>query len=96
MSAEQGPFKLLDNHSSDCDNQPDPFRNYECDNYTTCLSLAAALDWESFHCRGCKGEINDQLLWQARKLERQDKLVGQICHLTDEDSTISPAVANQK
>lgn len=49
MKKAQGPFQVIETESFG-ENQSDPFRNYECENYATCLSLAAALDWDNFHC----------------------------------------------
>src|SRR5690606_31514391 len=47
-----------------------PLRRYDCDNYQCCLELAAALDWESFTCLGCSGELNDKLFRQAHMAQR--------------------------
>lgn len=58
-----------------------PRRRYECPNYTTCLSLAAALNWDSFTCRGCDGSINEQLLWQAHVASRRDTIAQRICFM---------------
>lgn len=58
-----------------------PDRNFECANYTTCLNLAAALNWDSFTCYGCCQEINQQLLWKAYGKVRNDKEMEQLCDL---------------
>lgn len=58
-----------------------PIRRYDCENYQCCLELAAALDWESFTCVGCCGEINDTLVWNAHLAQRGDKVAEKICDL---------------
>lgn len=78
-----GPFQVIDNDAtgaSDAPIQP-PRRRYECSNYETCLNLAAALNWDSFTCRGCNGEVEESLFWRAHQMEKRDRLVGVICTL---------------
>ena len=58
-----------------------PFRNFECDNYNKCLSLAAALDWNSFTCEGCSCEINQQLIWRARHRLRSEPQLAKVFNL---------------
>ena len=58
-----------------------PERNYECDNYETCLGLAAALNWKSFTCSGCCGEVNQQLLWRAHHQVRNNPALSKLCSL---------------
>ena len=58
-----------------------PERRYECKNYEQCLDLAAALNWESFTCKKCDGEINEALYWQARQAQRKDAVVKALCDL---------------
>ena len=60
-----------------------PRRRYECSHYQCCLSLAAALNWDSFTCRGCNGTINQNLLWRARSESRKDNVVKKICEFPD-------------
>ena len=48
-------------------------RDFDCDNYDTCLSLSAALNWNSFSCENCCGCVNKQLLWRAHQEARGDK-----------------------
>jgi hypothetical protein len=55
-----------------------PRRRYECGNYEVCLSLAASLNWESFTCRGCSGETNENLLWRARLTARKDSVAAKL------------------
>ena len=58
-----------------------PPRNYDCANYDTCLSLAAALDWASFRCSGCNGCVNEKLLWRAHHVVRKNSALRKICSL---------------
>ena len=87
MSHKSGPFKVISNSHSLV--QHIPYRNYECDNYTTCLSLAAALNWRSFSCHNCCGEVNPQLIWRAHQNIKSDKTLATFCELpplSQEDS----------
>ena len=56
-----------------------PRRRYDCASYDRCLQLAAALNWESFTCRGCSGHINDALLWRVGQAIRRDTVAKAIC-----------------
>lgn len=56
-----------------------PRRRYECASYERCLELAAALNWESFTCRGCSGLINDALLWRVGQAIRRDTVAKALC-----------------
>ena len=56
-----------------------PRRRYDCASYDRCLELAAALNWESFTCRGCSGHINDALLWRVGQAIRRDTVAKAIC-----------------
>jgi hypothetical protein len=58
-----------------------PARQYDCEHYDTCLSLAAALDWKSFSCSGCNGCVNQQLLWRANHALRKNSALKRICNL---------------
>lgn len=58
-----------------------PERNYECGHYNTCLSLAAALNWESFSCGGCGGCVDKKLLWRAHHVLRKNNALKVICDL---------------
>lgn len=58
-----------------------PAREYDCEHYDTCLSLAAALDWNSFSCTGCSGCVNQQLLWRANHALRKNNALRRICNL---------------
>ena len=68
--------------SGDAHTAPDtetPRRRYDCVSYDRCLELAAALNWESFTCRGCSGQVNDALLWRAGQAIRRDSVAKAIC-----------------
>jgi hypothetical protein len=58
-----------------------PERDYACENYDTCLGLAAALDWESFTCKNCSRCIDQQLMWRARHRLKKDGALAKICGL---------------
>ncbi|RIL12380.1 MAG: hypothetical protein DCC75_00545 [Proteobacteria bacterium] len=76
-----GPFRVVD---SGCEhNCEPPRRRYSCPNYEICLNLAAALDWDSFTCRGCTGKVNQALHWQARQAKKKDLVARKICHLPE-------------
>ena len=55
-----------------------PRRRYDCANYEVCLSLAASLNWESFTCRGCSGQTNENLVWRARISARKDSVAAKL------------------
>lgn len=73
-----------------------PRRRYECVNYDGCLELAAALNWDSFTCRGCNGEINDSLLWRARHSARKCSIARRICNLPPVKRFIRPVKVNEE
>ncbi len=54
-------------------------RELDCQNYDRCLDLAAALNWESFTCKGCCGAIDETLTWRARQVSRKDSVVKALC-----------------
>jgi hypothetical protein len=56
-------------------------RNLDCANYETCLNLAAALNWETFTCTGCSGEVNQSLIWRAHHAAKKDSVAKKICRL---------------
>lgn len=99
----RGPFRIniaRSNLDSDETLSP-PFRNYDCKNYEECLTLAAAMNWESYTCTGCCGEVNASLCWQAHHAQRKDELVQKICHLPElemipNQSALSPRTMNVK
>lgn len=83
-----GPFQVIDgpildkSTKSELDHPPEgPRRRYDCKNYETCLNLAAALNWDSFTCRGCCEEVNEKLLWRAQHEMRKDQMAKAICDL---------------
>ncbi len=49
-------------------------RKHSCKNYSTCLNLAASLDWNGFNCTKCSGNINEQLIWRAQSAQKKDSL----------------------
>jgi len=58
-----------------------PERQYDCKHYETCLDLAASLNWISFSCKGCVGEVNQALYWRAHQVQRKDSVARALCEL---------------
>lgn len=83
MLGKPGPFQIIE--SEGCGNVDAPIsaprRRYECHHYPTCLDLAAALNWDSFTCRGCSEEIDQSLLWRAKQAEKRDSVARSLCDI---------------
>lgn len=83
MIGKPGPFQIIE--SEGCGNVDAPIsaprRRYGCDHYDTCLNLAAALNWDSFTCRGCSEEIDEALLWRAKQAEKRDSVARSLCQI---------------
>jgi predicted Fe-S protein YdhL (DUF1289 family) len=56
-----------------------PDRRFACDHYNSCLSLAAVLNWDSFSCQGCSGEIDEAVRWRAKSESRRDATLKRLC-----------------
>ena len=69
-----------------------PVRKYGCANYENCLDLAATLNWASFTCKQCCGEINGALQWRAHQIRRRDSLAQAICDLPRLSTVEKPEV----
>ena len=80
-----GPFQILNNPALESAETPadPPRRRYDCVNYETCLSIACALNWHSFTCRGCNAQVNQTYCWQALKEARKDKVASSLCDLPE-------------
>jgi len=65
------------------DDEFTPDRQFHCQNYETCLNLAAALDWESFTCQGCSQEIDEKLCWKAHLAQKKDLVAEKICDIPE-------------
>lgn len=78
MIGKPGPFQIIENESLDFPVEP-PRRRYSCGNYESCLNLAAALNWDSFTCRGCSGSVNEALCWRAQQELKKDGIVRTLC-----------------
>lgn len=78
-----GPFQIVESEGhGDLDNPINaPRRRYDCGNYETCLIIAAGLNWDSFTCRGCNGDVEQSLYWRARQEINKDTVVKKICEL---------------
>lgn len=78
-----GPFQIIEaDGSGEVENPIDaPRRRYDCQNYETCLDVAAALNWDNFTCRGCSGVIEEALFWRARQAMKKDNVVSRLCEL---------------
>ena len=85
MIGKPGPFQIVKSDEFGGADAPGkaPRRRYSCQNYETCLDLAAALNWDNFTCRGCSGEINQTLYWRAYQEQKKDKVVNQLCDLPE-------------
>jgi hypothetical protein len=57
----------------------EPERRYDCSNYESCLKVAAALNWESFTCASCCGQIDENLQWRSCLNTRKDAVAKAIC-----------------
>jgi len=85
QSEKKGPFQLVE----DDEELPlhrrgeKPRRKFSCPHYHHCLALAAALNWDSFTCRNCCGEMNKALIWRAHHEKKRDKVVNVICDIPD-------------
>lgn len=78
----QNPYlRVLSEKKSAADLIPSPCREFDCANYESCLSLAAALDWDSFSCANCNGRMNSQLLWRAHHRLKFDDELARLCDL---------------
>jgi hypothetical protein len=69
-----------------------PVRRYDCENYETCLDLAAVFNWSSFSCGKCCGQVNERLKWRACQIQRKDSLARAVSDLP----TLAHAVANSE
>ncbi len=85
MIGKPGPFQVIESEGSGNVDSPvlPPRRRYSCPNYSRCLDLAAALNWDNFTCRGCSGLIDESLHWRAHQAQRKDNLVRALCDLPD-------------
>ena len=80
-----GPFQVIEEEGSgDLDKpiQP-PRRRYSCENYENCLDMACALNWDSFTCRGCSGDMNEALLWRSHVAKRKDNVAKKLCQIPE-------------
>jgi hypothetical protein len=73
MIGKPGPIKVTVQELELPENDFPP-RLFSCPNYSSCLSLAAALSWESFTCRGCSGSIDEAIRWRGKSASKKDAL----------------------
>ena len=85
MIGEPGPFQVIENEGKGTVESPidPPRRRYSCSNYNTCLSIGCALNWDSFTCRGCSGDVSEPLCWRAHQILRRDRIANKLCELPD-------------
>jgi hypothetical protein len=85
MIGKPGPFQIIEGEGSGVVDAPiaAPRRRYSCDNYSCCLDLAAALNWDNFTCRGCSGEVDQTILWRAHQARKKDTVVSTLCVLPE-------------
>lgn len=84
VNSKFGPFEIADRSSysrSSESHSDNPIRRFDCRNYQICLNLSAALNWRSFTCKDCSGQISSQLLWRAQHHLRKDKALSSVCKL---------------
>ena len=85
MLGEPGPFQIINNEGNGVVENPTmaPRRRYSCENYDTCLNLAAAMNWDNFTCRGCCGQVNEKLCWRAHQARKKDNIADRLCAIPD-------------
>ncbi|MDZ4786420.1 MAG: hypothetical protein SGJ02_10130 [bacterium] len=85
MIGKPGPFQIVEGDNSGCLDAPmtPPRRRYLCQNYTKCLDVAGALNWDNFTCRGCSGETDQTLLWRAKNSLRKEHEMQKVFHLPE-------------
>lgn len=85
MIGKPGPFQVIEMEGRGMLDSPidPPRRRYSCPNYTSCLSIACALNWDSFTCRGCSSQINESLCWRAHQALRRDRVADKLCELPE-------------
>jgi hypothetical protein len=85
MIGKPGPFPIIESEGTGVVEKPmaPPRRRHTCSNYSKCLTLAAALNWDSFTCRGCCGDIDPSLVWRAHQQKKRDEMVDMICELPE-------------
>jgi len=85
MIGKPGPFQIIEDEGRGVVDAPilPPKRRYACPNYETCLSVACALNWDSFTCRGCNGAVSENLCWRAHQELRKDKVANSLCEIPD-------------
>jgi hypothetical protein len=74
-----GPFEVVTSALNDDSSADTVVRNLDCKNYCTCLNVAVALNWESFTCAGCNGDINQSLNWRAGQSALRDSVTRALC-----------------
>ncbi len=91
MKRQPGPFPVIENNGDGHVDNPmsAPKRRYMCENYQSCLEVAAGLNWDNFTCRGCSGEVDETLIWRACSAKRNDKVARRILSISPstEDSS---------
>ena len=99
MAEKSGPFQVLAKDSNLLADGEGPDRNFACKNYNSCLSLAAALNWESFSCGGCTGTIDETIRWRAKGVSKRDSALRQLCIIPNPSvvrSFITPIAAGEE
>jgi len=83
MAGGPGPFKVIESEEDGDNSTPlqSPLRRYSCENYSGCLNITAALNWDSFTCKDCSGKINEALNWRAHVAQKNDGVAGRICDI---------------
>lgn len=81
MAPRPGPFRIFPRDEEVALDGSGPDRRFGCGNYNSCLSLAAALNWDSFSCRGCSGSIDETIRWRAKGESRRDASMKSLCNI---------------
>lgn len=96
MLGKPGPFQIIEDGLPKAGGPlSGPRRRYCCKNYSTCLDLAAALNWDNFTCRGCSGDIDQTLRWRASHALKKDSFVRSICELSSVTSTVNTSTGTE-
>jgi hypothetical protein len=52
------------------------------------------MNWDSFTCRGCSGDVNTSYMWRAQAEAKRDKVVKALCSKMPEISMLSQVNKN--
>jgi predicted Fe-S protein YdhL (DUF1289 family) len=90
-----GPIRVGSGTAESPTEAATPTRRFACHHYNSCLSLAAVLNWDSFSCRGCSGEIDEAVRWRAKSESRRDATLKRLCVIPNPPIMRSSASSRQ-